>query len=128
MGQMPPPPGALIIPPPLGVVADWSSIFQTSVNGEMKDAGQPLQNFRAFINAMADAEEYEGPEGDSDGWRLGPQLRTRGSLHSDTWTGSAAGSGPFYLQWISGRKLNSSCIVQTWSVIPAAMNGVVGWP
>lgn len=25
-----------------------------------------------------------------DGWKLGPQLRTRGSLHSDTWIGSAA--------------------------------------
>jgi hypothetical protein len=51
---------------------------------------QPLDNFRAFINGLAEAEEYDGPEGDSDGWRLGPQLRTRGSLHSDIWTGSAA--------------------------------------
>jgi hypothetical protein len=52
--------------------------------------GQPLENFRAFINALADADDYEGPEGDNDGWRLGPQLRTRGCLHSDVWTGSAA--------------------------------------
>ncbi len=52
--------------------------------------GQSLENFRASINALAEAEEYDGPEGDADGWRLGPQLRTRGSLHSDTWTGSAA--------------------------------------
>lgn len=52
--------------------------------------GQPLDNFRSFVNGIANNENYNGPEGDSDGWILGPQLRTRGSLHSDTWTGSAA--------------------------------------
>ncbi|WP_236102186.1 S8 family peptidase [Methylotetracoccus oryzae] len=52
--------------------------------------GQTLENFRAFINGLADADDYDGPEGDADGWHLGPQLRTRGSLHSDVWTGSAA--------------------------------------
>jgi len=51
--------------------------------------GQSLENFRAFINALATVEDYDGPEGDGDGWQLGPQLRTRGSLHSDTWTGRA---------------------------------------
>ncbi|HEF4774372.1 S8 family peptidase [Burkholderia multivorans] len=51
---------------------------------------QSLDNFRAFINAKAELEDYDGPEGDADGWRLGPQLRTRGSLHSDVWTGPAA--------------------------------------
>jgi hypothetical protein len=51
---------------------------------------QSLPNFRAFINKLAEVEDYDGPEGDSDGWQLGPQLRTRGSLHSDTWTGPAA--------------------------------------
>ncbi len=52
--------------------------------------GQPLENFRNFVNGQAVSEDYSGPEGDRDGWRLGPQLRTRGSLHSDIWTGSAA--------------------------------------
>ncbi len=52
--------------------------------------GQSLENFRAFINGRADADDYIGPEGDADGWQFGPQLRTRGSLHSDVWTGSAA--------------------------------------
>jgi hypothetical protein len=52
--------------------------------------GQSLENFRAFINGLTDAEDYSGPEGDADGWQFGPQLRTRGSLHSDVWTGSAA--------------------------------------
>ncbi|MHA7147831.1 S8 family peptidase [Burkholderia pseudomallei] len=51
---------------------------------------QSLENFRAFINARAELEDYDGPEGDAEGWHLGPQLRTRGSLHSDVWTGAAA--------------------------------------
>ncbi len=48
---------------------------------------QSLENFRASINQKANdgTEDYDGPEGDSNGWQLGPQLRTRGSLHSDTW-------------------------------------------
>ena len=52
--------------------------------------GQELENFRSFVNGAASNDNYDGPEGDTDGWRLGPQLRTRGSLHSDTWIGSAA--------------------------------------
>ncbi|WP_308364332.1 MULTISPECIES: S8 family peptidase [unclassified Microbulbifer] len=54
--------------------------------------GQSLENFRASINKVANEtmEGYTGPEGDNDGWRLGPTLRSRGSLHSDTWIGSAA--------------------------------------
>ncbi|MEO1903337.1 MAG: S8 family peptidase [Alcanivorax sp.] len=54
--------------------------------------GQSLENFRASINQKAneETEDYSGPEGANDGWRLGPQLRTRGALHSDIWTGSAA--------------------------------------
>lgn len=52
--------------------------------------GQPLENFRSFVNGMAVSDDYDGPEGNSDGWRFGPQLRTRGSLHSDIWTGTAA--------------------------------------
>ncbi len=54
--------------------------------------GQTLNNFRASINQKANEEmkDYNGPEGDKEGWELGPQLRTRGSLHSDKWMGSAA--------------------------------------
>lgn len=52
--------------------------------------GQPLENFRALVNGAAVTEEYDGPQGDTDGWRLGPQLRARGCLHSDTWIGTAA--------------------------------------
>ncbi|HGS7150257.1 TPA: S8 family peptidase [Klebsiella variicola subsp. variicola] len=51
---------------------------------------QTLDNFRASINRNANNEDYNGPEGDASGWFLGPQLRVRGSLHSDAWQGSAA--------------------------------------
>ncbi|EMX6285283.1 S8 family peptidase [Providencia rettgeri] len=51
--------------------------------------GQTVNNFRASINALAGTDEYRGPEGDNNGWFLGTQLRTRGSVHSDTWVGSA---------------------------------------
>ncbi|MDP2227633.1 MAG: S8 family peptidase [Moraxellaceae bacterium] len=52
--------------------------------------GQSLQNFRALINGRVEVDDYTGPEGDNDGWHLGPQLRKRGCLHSDTWIGTAA--------------------------------------
>lgn len=52
--------------------------------------GQSLENFQAYINGVANNDEYDGPEGNNDGWTLGPQLRTRGCLHADTWTGAAA--------------------------------------
>ncbi len=52
--------------------------------------GQSLENFQAYVNGLANNDKYDGPEGNNDGWTLGPQLRTRGSLHADTWTGAAA--------------------------------------
>jgi hypothetical protein len=52
--------------------------------------GQSLDNFRALINAHASSEDYSGPEGTTEGWMLGSKLRTRGCIHSDIWTGSAA--------------------------------------
>lgn len=51
--------------------------------------GQSLDNFRSFVNGLANSDDYNGPEGDNDGWHLGPQLRKRGSLHTDSWTGDA---------------------------------------
>ncbi len=55
----------------------------------------PTENeaaFRARINrearAESDAEPRRGPE--DRGWLLGPRVWERGSLHSDTWIGTAA--------------------------------------
>jgi hypothetical protein len=52
--------------------------------------GQNIDNFRAYINGLVEVDDYDGPEGDNEGWFLGNQLRTRGSIHSDTWTGSSS--------------------------------------
>ena len=51
--------------------------------------GQSLPNFTASINKLAAYEDYDGLEGDAEGWLLGTQLRTRGTIHSDIWTGTA---------------------------------------
>lgn len=52
--------------------------------------GQSLSNFRSYINGSANNDDYIGPEGETNGWFFGSQLRKRGSLHSDIWTGTAA--------------------------------------
>lgn len=60
--------------------------------------GQPLENFRAAINKVANdsVDDYQGVEGNSSGWLLGSKLRTRGSVHSDIWKGSAADLADMY--------------------------------
>lgn len=56
---------------------------------------RPLETeaaFRGRINAQAAAEEQglRGGGGNDQGWTIGERLRTRGSLVSDSWTGTAA--------------------------------------
>jgi hypothetical protein len=56
---------------------------------------RPLETeaaFRGRINAQAAAEEQGMPGGGGAdaGWTIGERLRTRGSLLSDSWTGTAA--------------------------------------
>lgn len=56
---------------------------------------RPLENeatFRGRINAQAVAEEQglPGGGGADPGWSIGERLRTRGSLLSDCWSGTAA--------------------------------------
>lgn len=53
---------------------------------------QSLQNFKRFVNGLVneDSEDYDGPEGDNSGWNFGPNLRKRGSLHTDFWVGDAS--------------------------------------
>lgn len=56
---------------------------------------RPLETeaaFRGRINAQAAAEEQglPGGGGADAGWTIGERLRTRGSLLSDSWTGTAA--------------------------------------
>ena len=52
-----------------------------------------VDNFIARVsNAISDDERdaYEKPDDTADGWTLGDDLRCRGSIHSDSWTGTAA--------------------------------------
>jgi len=58
---------------------------------ELKTATETIPQFRTRINRAARAEDEQATSrGDQRGWTLGPDLRTAGSLHSDTWRGPAA--------------------------------------
>ena len=54
---------------------------------------EKMKNFMARVSdAVSEAEKhaYQKPDDTTDGWLIGDDLRRRGSLHSDIWTGSAA--------------------------------------
>jgi len=59
---------------------------------EVKRPTERIDDFRKRVNKIAREEEegYQRSESDSTAWRLGADLRSRGSIHSDTWTGTAA--------------------------------------
>ena len=58
---------------------------------EVKRPQETLDDLRKRVSKAAREKEqrYEAI-GDTSGWVLGPQIRTRGSIHSDWWTGMAA--------------------------------------
>ncbi len=52
-----------------------------------------LENFISRVSAAVSAEDkaaYVKPDDTTDGWTLGEDLRCRGSIHSDTWNGTAS--------------------------------------
>ena len=58
---------------------------------DVRRPAESTEAFRARINAAARDEETGSRAGASDpDWRIGVQARHRGSLHSDTWDGTAA--------------------------------------
>jgi len=58
---------------------------------DVKTPTESVAHFRARINAAArDEETGQLSGGDAADWFLGPQLRGRGSLHSDCWQGTAS--------------------------------------
>lgn len=58
---------------------------------EVKRPTETEDQFRKRVSTAArEEEETYQAVGDTAGWEIGPQLRTRGSVHSDWWTGSAA--------------------------------------
>jgi len=71
----------------------WTRKHRYQSHGLRFDVKRPLENdedFHKRISKAARAEEEEiEAEKDDRRWDIGPQLRTKGSVHSDTWTGSA---------------------------------------
>lgn len=71
----------------------YRSRYRYQSHGLRFDVIGPTQgetNFRQKVNDEAKDESYDGPEEQGSGWMLGPSLRTRGTIHSDTWNGTAA--------------------------------------
>jgi hypothetical protein len=58
---------------------------------EVRRPGESTKLFLSRINRLArDEEEGTSTASPDPGWTIGDQLRRRGSLHSDVWTGTAA--------------------------------------
>lgn len=72
----------------------WTQKHRYASHGLRFDVKRPLETDRAFVDRLSKAEwEDDGPaEGaeETRRWVIGEQSRTRGSLHSDAWPGSAA--------------------------------------
>ncbi len=72
----------------------WVSKYRYASHGLRFDVKRPLENFNLFqqrINKQARDEEYNRTATpDSGNWTLGEMLRNLGSIHSDTWHGTAA--------------------------------------
>lgn len=74
----------------------YKSKYRYASHGLRFDVRSPTESedlFRARINEEARGDDYEGGGSDADAWLLGPRMRANGSLHSDTWVGSAADLG-----------------------------------
>lgn len=72
----------------------WKNKYRYASHGLRFDVRKSLESVAQFeqrINRYARDEEYQrSPIPDSDEWLLGAKLRGLGSIHSDTWTGSAS--------------------------------------
>lgn len=74
----------------------WTQKFRYASHGLRFEVRRPREStakFQARLNQLAREEEGDGAfkaEGEKQAWKLGPKLRSRGSVHSDWWTGTAA--------------------------------------
>lgn len=72
----------------------WANKYRYASHGLRFDVRRPLESLDAFqqrINQQARDEEYQRRTvKDSGRWTLGENLRKLGSIHSDTWHGTAA--------------------------------------
>jgi len=80
----------------------WQSKFRYqsfglrfAVKAASEDEEQFLQRINKLEREASDSEDEDDeieenfPDPDVKKWRFGPQIRARGSIHSDVWTGSA---------------------------------------
>jgi len=72
----------------------WANKYRYASHGLRFDVKRPLENLESFqqrINQQARDEEYNRRAiPDSGHWTLGERLRSLGSIHSDTWQGTAS--------------------------------------
>jgi hypothetical protein len=72
----------------------WGQRHRYASHGLRFEVKKPLESYDAFrkrINKAArEEEENQTTRTEGDNWFLGPKLRNRGSIHSDTWHGTAA--------------------------------------
>lgn len=75
----------------------WDNKYKYSSCGlrfDINAAGEESNEFVYRINKKyrdeMDSEELDATGGDSGRWMLGQKLRSRGSIHSDVWNGTAA--------------------------------------
>ncbi|WP_158633746.1 S8 family peptidase [Tautonia sociabilis] len=71
----------------------WKYRHRYASHGLRFDVKRPLErvdDFRKRLNKMARDEEEELATTEGQEWTLGQQLRSRGSIHSDWWTGTAS--------------------------------------
>ena len=73
----------------------WTTKFRYQSHGlrfSVKRSYESQEQFRQRCNLRARDEEagYQGDVGESGRWELGERLQSLGSLHSDTWIGTAA--------------------------------------
>ena len=72
----------------------WERKFRYQSHGLRFDVKRPLEtdaDFPKRIGKAAREEDEKVAQGKDDReWQIGSQLRHKGSIHSDTWTGTAA--------------------------------------
>lgn len=72
----------------------WTNRHRYASHGLRFEMMRPLDTpemFRKRMNKLARDEDEKGPGGSgTKEWTLGPNLRSRGSIHSDCWTGMAS--------------------------------------
>lgn len=72
----------------------WVNKYRYASHGlrfDVRRSLESLEQFKQRINQLARDEEYNSQaQPESGEWKLGEKLRSLGSIHSDTWHGSAA--------------------------------------